>query len=81
MKLRPHQQKVVNYMKAKDPKGILLYHGLGSGKTITSIGIAELYKTQNKEGSCNCTSIYENTMGQRTKENEGQYEKVFCDVI
>lgn len=41
--LKPHQQKVVNYMKDTDARGIILYHGLGSGKTITSIAISKLY--------------------------------------
>ena len=44
IKFKPHQQRVIDYVKNKNPKGILLYHGLGSGKTITSLGIAELYK-------------------------------------
>ena len=43
MELKPHQQKVVNYMKTSDVRGILLYHKVGTGKTITSIAIAELY--------------------------------------
>ena len=43
MELKPHQQKVVNYMKTSNVRGILLYHKVGTGKTITSIAIAELY--------------------------------------
>lgn len=41
--LKPHQLKVVNYMKSSNARGIILYHGLGSGKTITSIAISKLY--------------------------------------
>ena len=41
--LKPHQIKVVNYMKSSNARGIILYHGLGSGKTITSIAISKLY--------------------------------------
>jgi SNF2 family DNA or RNA helicase len=43
MKLKKHQEFVVKYMKKKDPRGIILFHGLGSGKTISSIAISELY--------------------------------------
>ena len=43
IEFKQHQTKIVNYFKEKDPRGVILYHGLGSGKTITSIGIAELY--------------------------------------
>jgi SNF2 family DNA or RNA helicase len=43
IKLKPHQKKVVNYMKLTKSRGIILYHGLGSGKTITSIAISKLY--------------------------------------
>ena len=60
MELKPHQQKVVNYMKTSDVRGILLYHKVGTGKTITSIAIAELY---NKKKNSYCSGIYENTMG------------------
>ncbi len=41
--LKPHQLKIVNYMKSSNARGIILYHGLGSGKTITSIAISKLY--------------------------------------
>jgi superfamily II DNA or RNA helicase len=43
MDLKPHQKFVVDYMKKSDQKGIIIYHGLGSGKTITAISIANLY--------------------------------------
>lgn len=41
--LKPHQSEVVNFMKKSNSHGIILYHGLGSGKTISSIGISQLY--------------------------------------
>ena len=50
MEFKPHQKKVINYFKEKDIRGIILYHGLGSGKTITSLGISELY--QDKKVFC-----------------------------
>ena len=38
----PHQELVRDYLAAYTPyRGLLLYHGLGSGKTCSSIGIAE----------------------------------------
>ena len=45
--LQEHQKLPVKYIKRKDVNGILLYHSLGSGKTITSITMAE--KFPNKE--------------------------------
>lgn len=44
--LKPHQKKVVNFMKKTDAHGIILYHSLGSGKTITSIAISKLYPSK-----------------------------------
>ena len=43
IKYKQHQQKVLDFFYKNNPRGILLYHGLGSGKTITAIGISELY--------------------------------------
>src|ERR1035437_1787859 len=36
--LLPHQQRVIDKLKKDDQKGIIAYHGLGSGKTLESIG-------------------------------------------
>ena len=37
-----HQELVKEYLNATTPyRGLLLYHGLGSGKTCTSVGIIE----------------------------------------
>ena len=43
-----HQKFIGEYMKKKqkDNPRILLYHGLGSGKTCTSILVAEMIKTK-----------------------------------
>lgn len=43
IQLKPHQTKIVKYMKESDARGIILFHGLGSGKTITSIAISKIY--------------------------------------
>ena len=48
-KLMIHQQVVRDYLNLYTPyRGLLLYHGLGSGKTCTSIAIAEGMKSQKK---------------------------------
>ena len=40
--LTPHQQFVRNYLSFQTPyNSLLLYHGLGSGKTCSAIGVAE----------------------------------------
>ena len=47
--LMTHQQIVRDYINMYTPyRGLLIYHGLGSGKTCTSIGIAEGIK-ENKQ--------------------------------
>ena len=45
-----HQRVVSDYLNLYTPyRGLLLYHGLGSGKTCTSISIAEGMKSQKKK--------------------------------
>ena len=45
--LFPHQKFVRDYMQHKSPyRGILLYHGLGVGKTCASIAVAEIMNNQ-----------------------------------
>ena len=45
----PHQKIVKDYLSLYSPyRGLLLYHGLGSGKTCSSIGIAEGLKSRNQ---------------------------------
>lgn len=38
--LLPHQQRVIDKLKNDDVFGVLAYHGLGSGKSLTSIAAA-----------------------------------------
>jgi len=40
-KLKPHQQRVVDRMQDEDQPGLVVVHGLGSGKTLTSIAVAD----------------------------------------
>ena len=46
-------------MKKTNTRGIVLFHGLGSGKTISSIAITELYN----KNVLVIARLYENTMG------------------
>jgi len=47
--LLPHQKIVRDYLSAETPyRGLLLYHGLGSGKTCSSIAVAESLLTTKK---------------------------------
>ena len=40
--ISPHQQFIKNFLSFQTPyNGLLLYHGLGSGKTCSAIGVAE----------------------------------------
>jgi len=48
--LFPHQVFVRNFMEYNSPyRGLLLYHGLGSGKTASSIAAAEGFINKNKK--------------------------------
>ena len=45
----PHQQFVKSFINDKTPyNSLLLYHGLGSGKTCSAIGITEEFRKSNK---------------------------------
>lgn len=45
-----HQKLISDYINIHTPsRGLLLYHGLGSGKTCSSIAIAEQFKNTNKK--------------------------------
>jgi len=47
--LQPSQKFLAKYINPKTPyKGILVFHGIGSGKTITAIQIAEQWKYKRK---------------------------------
>ena len=51
--LSPHQAFIKNFLHPTTPyNGILLYHGMGSGKTCSAIGIAEQFRKYN---------LYDNT--------------------
>lgn len=47
--LSPHQEFVKMFINENTPyNGLLLYHGMGSGKTCSAIGITEAYRKSNK---------------------------------
>jgi hypothetical protein len=47
LELFPHQEFIRDYMQHKSPyRGILLYHGLGVGKTCAAIAVAEIMNNQ-----------------------------------
>jgi hypothetical protein len=52
--LMPHQLFVKNFMSRHTPySSILLYHGLGTGKTCSAIGIAEETRKYNRQSGMN----------------------------
>jgi len=64
---REQQNILPNFINPNTPyKGILLMHGVGSGKTMTSIRIAEQFKDQIKKYN---TKIYVLVPGPNTREN------------
>jgi hypothetical protein len=67
IELREQQAILPNYMGPNTPyKGVILMHGVGSGKTMTSIRIAEQFKDQVKKYN---TKIYVLVPGPNTREN------------
>ena len=48
--LTPHQLFIKNFLSPETPyNSLLLYHGLGTGKTCTAIGVAESYREYMKQ--------------------------------
>ena len=47
--LAPHQELIKNFIHPNTSyNGLLLYHGMGTGKTCTAIGVCEQFRTLNK---------------------------------
>ena len=56
--LQSHQSLLANFINPQTPyKGLLLFHGLGSGKTIAAISIAENFKNSYKIGEISSHKI------------------------
>ena len=67
--IEPREQQAIipNYISPNTPyKGVILMHGVGSGKTMTAIRVAEQFKEQVKKYN---TKIYVLVPGPNTREN------------
>jgi len=74
--LLTHQKIVRDYMNLYTPyRGLLLYHGLGSGKTCTSIGIAEGMKDSKNIIIMTPASLRANYIGELKKCGDLLYKK------
>ena len=75
-KLLMHQQIVRDYMNLYTPyRGLLVYHGLGSGKTATSIAIAEGMKSTKKIIILTPASLRTNYIEELKKYGDELYRK------
>lgn len=75
-KLLLHQEIVRDYMNLYTPyRGLLLYHGLGSGKTATSIAIAEAMKSTKKIIIMTPASLRSNYIEELKKAGDVYYKK------
>ena len=84
-----YQNLLKNFMNKNSPyKGILLYHGLGSGKTCTSITIAENLKKEKNiivmlPASLKSNFIYKGILycgDEEYKKNEEKYKKKYTFI-
>jgi len=74
--LLTHQKIVRDYLNLYSPyRGLLLYHGLGSGKTCTSIAIAEGMKSTKKVMVLLPASLERNYMEELKKCGDSLYKK------
>jgi len=75
-KLLIHQEVVRDYLNLYSPyRGLLLYHGLGSGKTCTSIAIAEGMKSQKKIYVMTLASLKANFFDQMKECGDPMYKQ------
>ena len=71
-----HQRIVREYLNLYTPyRGLLLYHGLGSGKTCTSIAIAEAAKTHKRVFVLTPASLKMNFFSELKKCGDALYKK------
>tara|TARA_B110000967_G_C18900227_1_gene574282 strand:- start:2684 stop:6331 length:3648 start_codon:yes stop_codon:yes gene_type:complete len=74
--LLTHQKVVRDYLNLYTPyRGLLLYHGLGSGKTCTSIAIAEGMKTNKRVFVMTPASLKMNFFSEMKKCGDDLYKK------
>ena len=48
-KLFDYQQLVYNYLINRDNRGLLIYHSVGSGKTLSAVSVAEYFRKLNRD--------------------------------
>ena len=71
-----HQNLIVDYLNIYTPyRGLLFYHGLGSGKTCSSIAIAEGFKTTRKVYVMLPASLEDNYLKEIKKCGDYLYKK------
>lgn len=74
--LLTHQKLVRDYLNLYTPyRGLLLYHGLGAGKTCTSIAIAEGFKSKKKIIVMTPASLRRNYIEELKKCGDSIYKK------
>jgi hypothetical protein len=74
--LLTHQQIVRDYLNLYSPyRGLLLYHGLGSGKTCTSIAIAEGMKSERRVFVLTPASLKTNFFSELKKCGDSMYKR------
>ena len=72
-----HQKVVLDYLNLNTPyRGLLLYHGLGSGKTCTAIAIAEGMKSRNRVTVMTPASLQMNFVSELKKCGDPLYKKL-----
>ena len=72
-----HQKVVLDYLNLDTPyRGLLLYHGLGSGKTCTAIAIAEGMKSSSNVIVMTPASLQMNFMSELKKCGDDNYKKI-----
>lgn len=59
---KEHQQKVIDYIKhpTEEMNGLLIFHGIGTGKTLLSLGIAQVYSDTHKIYFISPSSLVQN---------------------
>lgn len=74
--LMTHQRVILTYLNQATPyRGVLVYHGLGSGKTCTSIAVAEGMKTSKKVVVMTPASLRRNYLEELKKCGDELYKK------
>ncbi len=78
-----HQKVVLDYLNLNTPyRGLLLYHGLGSGKTCTAIAIAEGMKSRSNVIVMTPASLQMNFVSELKKCGDPLYKKLqYWDFI